>query len=124
MCGSTRGSEKALGAALADDLRAPEVPGDAASGWAPLPDYDAAQGLPDGARSLGAPADAAAVPEVLRRRIGQIGLVDRRDGARGCSRFCVPVSGWFRSRATYGDGTGSAPQRRMRPRPRPCGCSS
>ncbi|WP_432634789.1 chromosome segregation protein SMC [Albidovulum sp.] len=74
-----KGFEKALGAALADDLRAPEVPGDAASGWAPLPDYDAAQGLPDGARSLG---DVVAVPEVLRRRIGQIGLVDRRDGAR------------------------------------------
>ena len=34
------GFEKALGAALADDLRAPEVEATARSGWAVLPDYD------------------------------------------------------------------------------------
>ncbi|MCV2864147.1 chromosome segregation protein SMC [Defluviimonas sp. WL0075] len=74
-----KGYEKALGAALADDLRAPEVPGDAPSGWTALPDYDAAQALPAGVRRL---AEVVAVPEVLLRRIGQVGLVARDDGAR------------------------------------------
>ncbi len=74
-----KGYEKALGAALADDLRAPEVADDAGSGWAVLPDYDGAHDLPQGVRRL---ADVVAVPDVLLRRIGQIGLVGRGDGAR------------------------------------------
>ncbi|MCT8330019.1 chromosome segregation protein SMC [Albidovulum sediminis] len=74
-----KGYEKALGAALADDLRAPEVAADAGSGWAVLPDYDGAHDLPQGVRRL---ADVVAVPDVLLRRIGQIGLVGRDDGAR------------------------------------------
>ena len=74
-----KGFEKALGAALADDLRAPELPGDKGSGWAVLPGYPQAQPLPAGARAL---SDMVTVPEVLVRRIGQIGLVDRADGAR------------------------------------------
>lgn len=74
-----RGYEAALGAALADDLRAPEVAGAKGSGWAVLPGYPAAQPLPAGVAAL---ADHVTVPEVLARRIGQIGLVGRADGAR------------------------------------------
>ena len=74
------GYEAALGAALADDLRAPEVAAEAPSGWAVLPDYDAAQPLPAGVAPLAA---HVAVPDVLRRRLAQIGLVaDRAEGAR------------------------------------------
>ncbi|PRY21159.1 condensin subunit Smc [Aliiruegeria haliotis] len=71
------GYEKALGAALADDLRAPPVGRDAASGWAALPDYDTHQSLPDGVDAL---ADRMEVPEVLRRRMAQVGVVDATDG--------------------------------------------
>ena len=72
------GYEKALGAALADDLRAPEVGSDGRSGWAKLADYDAPQGLPGGVARLSAHVKA---PGVLARRLGQIGLVDRAQGA-------------------------------------------
>jgi chromosome segregation protein len=75
-----KGFEAALGAALADDLRAPEIAGEAATGWAALPDYDTAQPLPDGAAPL---SDQVEVPPVLRRRIAQIGLVaDYDEGLR------------------------------------------
>jgi len=74
-----KGYEKALGAALADDLRAPEVAADAASGWAVLPGYPQAQGLPEGVQAL---STFVNVPAVLARRIGQIGLVAKADGAR------------------------------------------
>ncbi|WP_347313575.1 chromosome segregation protein SMC [Defluviimonas sp. SAOS-178_SWC] len=74
-----KGFEKALGAALADDLRAPEVAADAGSGWAALPGYGQAQTLPDGVAAL---SNHVAVPAVLARRIGQIGLVAKADGAR------------------------------------------
>ncbi len=74
-----KGYEKALGAALADDLRAPEVTGERGSGWAVLPAYPAPQPLPDGVRAL---SDLVKVPEALARRIGQIGLVARADGPR------------------------------------------
>lgn len=72
------GFEKALGAALADDLRAPEVGSDGRSGWALLADYAAPQGLPGGVARLSAHVKA---PGVLARRLGQIGLVDRAQGA-------------------------------------------
>ncbi|MDD8021797.1 MAG: AAA family ATPase, partial [Paracoccaceae bacterium] len=75
-----RGYEAALGAALADDLRAPEVEAAANSGWGLLPDYDTAQPLPMGIEPLSAHVE---VPAVLTRRIAQIGLVaDRDEGAR------------------------------------------
>lgn len=75
-----RGYEAALGAALADDLRAPEIEGEAASGWGLLPDYDTVQPLPVGVEPLTAHVE---VPPVLRRRIAQIGLVaDAEEGAR------------------------------------------
>ena len=47
-----QGFEAALGAALADDLKAPEVTDDRPSGWIVLPAYDVSQPLPDGARRL------------------------------------------------------------------------
>ena len=74
-----KGFEAALGAALADDLRAPEIEGDAATGWAILPEYDRAQPLPDGVAPL---SDQVQVPDVLKRRISQIGLVSDYD--EGC----------------------------------------
>ena len=74
-----QGFEKALGAALADDLRAPEVEPDGPTGWAILPAYDADQPLPEGVTSL---ASHVTVPDVLIRRMSQIGLVDTADGPR------------------------------------------
>ncbi|SPF78663.1 Chromosome partition protein Smc [Aliiroseovarius pelagivivens] len=73
------GYEKALGAALADDLRAPEIDGEAPSGWALLPGYSQAQALPDGVNAL---SNYVSVPEVLARRMSQIGLVSTEDAAR------------------------------------------
>ena len=73
------GLEKALGAALADDLRAPLRTEMSGSGWAALPDYDAPQPLPAGVTALAAHVRA---PGVLTRRLGQIGLVAAADGTR------------------------------------------
>ncbi|SMR83387.1 condensin subunit Smc [Aliiroseovarius halocynthiae] len=73
------GYEKALGAALADDLRAPEIDGEAPSGWALLPGYSQAQSLPEGVNAL---SNYVSVPEVLARRMSQIGLVNTEDAAR------------------------------------------
>jgi chromosome segregation protein len=72
------GYETALGAALADDLRAPEVAADGPSGWAVLPDYADPQPLPEGVTSLAA---HVSVPDVLARRMGQVGLVEAVDAA-------------------------------------------
>lgn len=72
------GFEKALGAALADDLRAPQVEVDGPSGWAVLPSYDRDQPLPSGVTPL---TQHVSVPDVLARRMGQIGLVDSDEGA-------------------------------------------
>ncbi len=74
-----QGYEKALGAALADDLRAPQVEADGPSGWAELPGYDVPQTLPDGVPAL---SQNVSVPDVLARRMSQIGLVDSDDGSR------------------------------------------
>ena len=73
------GYEKALGAALADDLRAPAVGDDVASGWATLPGYKSPQILPTGISAL---TNYVTVPGVLARRMSQIGLVDAADGPR------------------------------------------
>lgn len=74
-----QGFEKALGAALADDLRAPEVEGDGPTGWTALPRYDTDQPLPEGITPL---TNHVSVPEVLERRMAQIGLADPEDAAR------------------------------------------
>ena len=68
----TPGYEAALGAALAEDLRAPELADGGRSGWALLPAYPEDQPLPDGVAPLSA---HVTVPAVLQRRISQIGLV-------------------------------------------------
>ncbi len=73
------GYEKALGAALADDLRAPAVAADAPSGWVELPGYGAAPDLPEGVQALG---NFVTVPPVLARRMSQVGLVALEDGPR------------------------------------------
>ncbi|WP_373356404.1 chromosome segregation protein SMC [Pseudoroseicyclus sp. CXY001] len=72
------GFEKALGAALADDLKAPVLSGSATSGWAELGQYAAPQPLPEGATPL---AERMEVPAVLARRIAQVGLVAAGEGA-------------------------------------------
>ena len=72
----TPGYEKALGAALADDLRAPVVTEDGPSGWATLPAYTDIQPLPSNVSPLSA---HVTVPPALERRIAQIGIVDVAD---------------------------------------------
>ncbi|MGX9357035.1 chromosome segregation protein SMC [Roseobacteraceae bacterium S113] len=74
-----QGFEKALGAALADDLRAPEVAGEGPSGWCLLPPYSEPASLPAGVTPL---SRHVSVPEVLMRRLDQIGLVEAEEAAR------------------------------------------
>jgi len=64
------GFEQALGAALADDLRAPAVR--KGTGWHGLPPCDPTPALPDGVKRLAAHVTA---PPELARRLSQIGLV-------------------------------------------------
>ena len=71
------GFEKALGAALADDLRVPEVDPADGTGWVRLVNYEHVQSLPDGVVAL---ARSVTFPGILERRIEQVGLVDRNDG--------------------------------------------
>jgi chromosome segregation protein len=71
------GLEQALGAALADDLRAPEAAEGDRSGWGLLEPYLTPQPLPAGATPLG---DHVEAPAVLARRLSQIGLVSRETG--------------------------------------------
>ncbi|EAQ13095.1 condensin subunit Smc [Maritimibacter alkaliphilus HTCC2654] len=74
-----KGYEAALGAALSDDLRAPAVDDPEASGWLTLPGYSDAQTLPEGVAEL---TNYVTVPEVLGRRMSQVGLVEAEDAAR------------------------------------------
>ena len=67
------GFEKALGAALADDLRAPLITQPHQSGWAELPEYDDVSGFGPGVTPL---SDVVTVPSALSRRIAHVGLVD------------------------------------------------
>ena len=71
------GYEQALGAALADDLRAPLA--DDGSGWVTLAPYDDASKLNTGITAL---AEHVTAPDALARRLAQIGLVNAADGAR------------------------------------------
>ena len=71
------GYEKALSAALSDDLRAPEVEANGPSGWINLDGYNQNQQLPDGVTPL---SMHVSVPNVLKRRISQIGIVDVAKG--------------------------------------------
>jgi chromosome segregation protein len=73
-----KGYEKALGAALGDDLDAPVDPA-APMRWAGAqPDADD-PALPDGAAAL---AQFVAAPPELARRLAQIGVVERGEGKR------------------------------------------
>ncbi len=73
------GYEKALGAALSDDLRAPAIEDAKTSGWIALPGYAHPQALPAGVTAL---TNFVSVPPVLVRRMGQVGLVEAADGPR------------------------------------------
>ena len=69
------GFEAALGAALGDDLRAPEVGSAARSGWVALAEVE--QALPAGVRPL---AGHVVVPEALMRAVSQIGICEAAEG--------------------------------------------
>ncbi|WP_333684152.1 chromosome segregation protein SMC [Pontibaca methylaminivorans] len=73
------GFEKALGAALSEDLQAPEAASARESGWVTLAPYEQVQPLPDGAVPLAAHVEA---PAVLTRRLAQVGITDADAGAR------------------------------------------
>ncbi len=71
------GYEKALGAALGDDLSASADQG-APAHWDALPPLANPPELPPGVRAL---AGFVTAPPALSRRLGQIGVVDDADGA-------------------------------------------
>src|SRR5512146_554937 len=73
-----KGFEKALGAALGDDLDAP-VDASAPMHWSKAPIDASDPALPAGAEPLSRFVKA---PEQLARRLAQIGVVDRETGAR------------------------------------------
>ena len=80
------GFEAALGAAYGDDLRAAVVGvGDEEeTGWTELPPYDRVQALPDGAEAIVAYVEG---PEVMTRRLHQIGLVEAEQAAQMQARL-------------------------------------
>jgi chromosome segregation protein len=72
------GFEKAFGAALSDDLRAPLSNDRDQTGWVQLTEYSPNKNkLPDGVKSL---SDVVKIPTVLNRRLKYVGLVDRQQG--------------------------------------------
>jgi chromosome segregation protein len=74
------GYEKALGAALSDDLRAPAIEPDAGRVGRGFPAIRSPQTLPEGVRAL---TDLRFGSRGSRlRRMSQVGLVDRADGTR------------------------------------------
>jgi chromosome segregation protein len=74
-----KGFEAALGAALSDDLKAGEAAMPGGTGWTGLSPYEDPASLPAGVRPI---AELAKGPDVLTRRLSQIGLVDQADGPR------------------------------------------
>ena len=73
------GFEAAIGAALADDLKASRAAAPGTTGWSDLPGYDGTATLPDGAQPA---TEVTKAPSVLARRLSQIGIIDAADGAR------------------------------------------
>ena len=71
------GYEAAVGAALADDLKAPETDEAGATGWTTLKQYEMPQALPAGVPSLSDYVDA---PPALARRLRQVGVIQNGDG--------------------------------------------
>ena len=78
-----KGFEKALGAALGDDLDAPIEP-TAPMRWSNLGVADGDPSLPDGVEALSAHVEA---PPELARRLAQIGVVSRDRGAQLASKL-------------------------------------
>ncbi|MCF6272391.1 MAG: chromosome segregation protein SMC [Rhodobacteraceae bacterium] len=78
------GYEAALGAALSDDLKAPEVSGDMPSGWVDIGPLEQAQYLPEGAGHL---VEHVTAPKVLARRLQMTGLVARAAGSEMQARL-------------------------------------
>ncbi len=78
-----KGFEKALGAALGDDLDAPVDP-TAPMRWSNLGVVDGDPSLPDGVEALSAHVEA---PPELARRLAQIGVVGRERGAQLASKL-------------------------------------
>ena len=76
---ASKGYESALGAALADDLKVPIVEANGISGWVQMPTYSDIASLPLSVVSLKKYVEA---PSILARRLDQIGIVNRADGAR------------------------------------------
>jgi chromosome segregation protein len=74
----TKGYEKALGAALGDDLDAP-VGSSAPMHWAGVPLDPSDPGLPNGVAAL---AKFVKAPVELARRLAQIGVIERTEGPR------------------------------------------
>ncbi len=73
-----KGFEKALGAALGDDLDAPVDPS-APMRWSQVDPHETDPALPDGVIALAAHVQA---PAALARRLAQIGVVDKDTGNR------------------------------------------
>ncbi|MEO1491219.1 MAG: chromosome segregation protein SMC [Pseudomonadota bacterium] len=71
------GYEAALGAALGDDLSADEADPAAGSGWTTLSPYDASPTLPEGTQPI---TGSVTGPDLLARRLSQIGVVEARAG--------------------------------------------
>ena len=70
------GYERALAAALGDDLEA-EIGGASGRGWAGVDSYDNDPALPSGCASL---SDHVSAPSELSRRLAQIAVVERDEG--------------------------------------------
>lgn len=73
----SKGFEAAIGAALSDDLKAARAGTAGATGWTDLPGYDATTPLPAGAQPA---SDVANAPDILARRLSQIGIIDAAQG--------------------------------------------
>lgn len=73
-----KGFEAALGAALADDLKAPEIAADAPTGWVEIGATAELAPLPDDADCLAVHVTA---PDVLAPRLQMVGIVKREQGA-------------------------------------------
>src|SRR6202040_3445009 len=78
-----KGYEKALGAALGDDLDAPGDPS-APMAWANSGVTEGAPALPEGVEALAAHVEA---PAELARRLAQIGVVAKERGAELVSQL-------------------------------------
>lgn len=74
---AAKGYEAALGAALADDLKAPVIGSEHATGWTELASYADAASLPNDVAKL---SEFVTGPALMSRRLQQTGIVPREDG--------------------------------------------